>query len=301
MVPSTRNGVRNRDRLSARKRAPGAFGLESAASPQPRPRTPNDRGSNSFRRRWRPCRIGSVRTRTPATSTALRSSIGAMRSKSSASASIRGYAHRSSNKRLSRPLPAIRGCRHPAAVTWVRLEDSLPEHPKVLAAGPQAAWFIVVALAYCNRHLTDACPSTAAVRMLNGARYDKTLLRVGLLEPAPDGYRIHDFLNYQPSRAEVEENRRKSAAARSAGGRARAIAAHRINGRFAAEDWQQSTSEAAGVPMIQRVPSFAQPRAGPNRPESDSSRISSTGGFRRDAAQPASAGLRHTSAAQVHV
>lgn len=38
---------------------------------------------------------------------------------------------------------------------WVRIEDTVPDHPKFLRAGPIAAWLWLCGLCYCQRQLTD--------------------------------------------------------------------------------------------------------------------------------------------------
>lgn len=94
---------------------------------------------------------------------------------------------------------------------WVRLEDSFADHPKIERAGPLAAWLHVAALCYCARHLTDGrLPRQKASRLADIASPEThidTLLRVGLWSEDGDDYVIHDYLDYQPSRADVESDR----------------------------------------------------------------------------------------------
>lgn len=110
---------------------------------------------------------------------------------------------------------------------WVRLDDDLPDHPKIIAAGPMASWLHVCALAYCNRYLTDGFVPEGQVPKLSSLnqprRLAAALVRVGLWEEAVGGFRVHDFLNYQPSRVQVEAerevDRKRKAAGRAAQGR----------------------------------------------------------------------------------
>lgn len=94
---------------------------------------------------------------------------------------------------------------------WVRLEDTFPEHPKIDAAGGDAAWLHVCALAYCNRNTTDGFIATARLAQLSDrkspARLAARLVEVGLWEVEDGGWRIHDYLDYQPSKAAVEQDR----------------------------------------------------------------------------------------------
>src|SRR5262245_58604228 len=99
-------------------------------------------------------------------------------------------------------------------MTWVKVDDHMSEHPKIVAAGPLAGWLHVCALQYASRNLTDGfIPSRAVATLANfdgisvtlatigdlGAVGDdvhtsalaETLVDVGLWEPVSGGYRIH--------------------------------------------------------------------------------------------------------------
>jgi len=94
---------------------------------------------------------------------------------------------------------------------WARFDDEFPDHPKVLAAGPLAAWLHVCAICYACRYLTDGFIPHGQVRRLADVE-DPTLLvgrlvSSGLWEVVPGGYRVHDFLEYQPAKAGVEHER----------------------------------------------------------------------------------------------
>lgn len=111
---------------------------------------------------------------------------------------------------------------------WVRLDDGFADHPKLEQAGPLAAWLHVAALCYCARHLTDGCiPKPKALRLTDVPRPAQrvdALLAAGLWEDEGDHYRVHDYLEFQPSREQVEADR---AAARDRMARVRS---HRSSG-----------------------------------------------------------------------
>lgn len=122
-------------------------------------------------------------------------------------------------------------------VTWVRLDDSFAQHPKVVAAGPLAMAMQVAALCYCNKNLTNGFVPWSTARSLiswqflepddgNGHRISKVavtcgmrgddvnseyvivqLLEAGMWDEVPNGYMIHDYGDYQPSREQVEQER----------------------------------------------------------------------------------------------
>lgn len=107
---------------------------------------------------------------------------------------------------------------------WVKLDDQFTRHPKVLAAGPLAGWLHVCALNYCAQYLTDGFVPKAAVNGLaDFSSLEQTfgsmgegcvamdfvsdLLKTRMWVEAPGGYQIHDYLEYNPSREDVQKKR----------------------------------------------------------------------------------------------
>ncbi|MBP7594329.1 MAG: hypothetical protein KA755_01620 [Candidatus Microthrix sp.] len=93
-------------------------------------------------------------------------------------------------------------------MTWVRLEDSFPEHPKILGLSVAAKWLIVEGLCWCNRNLTDgfiaaeAAPRLGATKKLAGE-----LVEAGVWELCDGGWMVHDYDEFQPSRERVLADR----------------------------------------------------------------------------------------------
>lgn len=146
-------------------------------------------------------------------------------------------------------------------MSWFRVDDKFHEHPKLAAAGPLAwvMWF--VGLAYCNRNLTDGfIPFNVARSLVHwefleptedgrnkvmsidvgcGMSGDKVdcdyviglLLDYGLWEDATGGYQVHDYTDWQSSKAEIESIREKKQAAGQAGGQASAQARAQAKGK----------------------------------------------------------------------
>jgi len=105
-------------------------------------------------------------------------------------------------------------------VSWVRIDDTAPEHRKLLAAGADAAWLWVSGLAYCNRSTSrvGVIPFAKVSTLYPMKHWKKAaakLVEVGLWEEAEDGYRIHDYHEYQPT----ADARAARAAAGQKGGR----------------------------------------------------------------------------------
>jgi hypothetical protein len=110
-------------------------------------------------------------------------------------------------------------------VAFVKLDDQIAHHPKVLRAGAEAAWLWACAIAYCNRQLTDGHVPAAALSTMGAfrtppKRLAAVLVSVELFEIDGDGYRVHDYLSHNPDRVTVQQ-RMRDASDRKARSRAR--------------------------------------------------------------------------------
>jgi hypothetical protein len=113
-------------------------------------------------------------------------------------------------------------------VGWVRLEDNVYDHPKLIRVSKGTRWVWVAALAYSNRHLTDGFVPKKALKLVEGSPADaRHLVHNGLWEIVDGGWLIHDYAKYQKSRTQVENER---ASARDRMGRIRSN-----NGRTSSE------------------------------------------------------------------
>lgn len=96
-------------------------------------------------------------------------------------------------------------------MTWVKLDDHIATHPKLLAAGAEPAWLFVAGLGWCNQHLTDGMIPKDTVPVLSNvkspARCAARLVEAGLWIDRGKEYEVHDFLDYQPSKAQVLSQR----------------------------------------------------------------------------------------------
>lgn len=101
-------------------------------------------------------------------------------------------------------------------MTWAYLDDGFPEHPKIVAAGGDAAWLYVAGLCYVQRHLTAGVIPAAIVSRLTDRqsvqRLSDRLVEVGLWERHPDGFAIHDYAeaNRSAMKAKAEQDGRKA-------------------------------------------------------------------------------------------
>jgi hypothetical protein len=143
-------------------------------------------------------------------------------------------------------------------MTWVRLDDAILDNPKIVRAGPIGFAVHVAAITWCARNLTDGFVPEAKAKHLLGHTWIEDqddgrskiwelnascgmcgidgpsvtekviehLIECGLwVEDRDDrgnfGYLVHDYLEYNPSKAEVIELKAKRQAAGSIGGKER--------------------------------------------------------------------------------
>jgi len=96
-------------------------------------------------------------------------------------------------------------------MAWVKIDDQFADHPKVLAAGPLASWLYVCGLTYCGRYLTDGWIPRSQVKKLadvdNAMVLAERLVIIGLWDETEDGFIVHDYLEYNPTREDVKAYR----------------------------------------------------------------------------------------------
>ena len=87
-------------------------------------------------------------------------------------------------------------------MTWVRIDDGAPLHPKLLEVGPEAAWLWVAGLAHCNRSTTDGVIRKVFLPALypSGHLSPKQLRELAarlvaarLWHDEGDAYRVHQY------------------------------------------------------------------------------------------------------------
>lgn len=123
-------------------------------------------------------------------------------------------------------------------MTWVKIDDQFPDHPKIERAGPEAAWLYVAGLCYCAQYLTDGrIPKTRVSRLTafpDGERLADRLMDAGLWEDAGDDYEVHDYLDFQPSGEEARARKKEISEKRAEAGKRGADA--RWNGKDGKRD-----------------------------------------------------------------
>ena len=92
-------------------------------------------------------------------------------------------------------------------MTWVKLDDAFFDHPKIIGLSDAAQLAFLQALCYANRNLTDGFVPFKKAKEIAGRSKALAELVPTLWETCEGGFLIHDFLEYQPSRAKVLADR----------------------------------------------------------------------------------------------
>lgn len=96
-------------------------------------------------------------------------------------------------------------------MTWIKIDDSLPDHPKLIGLSDLAFRIHVRALCHSGRYLTDGFISHAAyLAWVNNSSHAPAdeLTANELWDRVENGYQIHDYLEYQSSRTKVDEQKK---------------------------------------------------------------------------------------------
>lgn len=114
---------------------------------------------------------------------------------------------------------------------WGRVDDGFYDHPKLDRLGKDrlpGAGLYWITVSWCNRYLTDGhVPRDRVIRLGGTIKLAEALVAAELWERDGKDYRIHDFLEFNESRAEViakreaeaEKKRRQRAAGADASDR----------------------------------------------------------------------------------
>lgn len=90
-----------------------------------------------------------------------------------------------------------------------KFDDSIPQGPKFLKAGPICCWLWFASVCYSHRTLTDGyLPKEIVPALVIGLKqpfvHAARLVEVGLWDDAIGGYQVHDYLHWNPSKSQVE-------------------------------------------------------------------------------------------------
>lgn len=169
---------------------------------------------------------------------------------------------------------------------WFNVDDGFDNHPKVRKAGNAAAGLFCRLGSYSAKHLTEGHVDASVVRDYGTPATVRKLVAVGMLhmighgclkceQPVDDGYVMHDYLDYNRSRKQIEAAREH--------GRKR-----QQKGRDRARDERNADDSDANLDANSREnePSFA-PNSHENEPLFEGEPAGQGGTSRRDTLQGA--------------
>lgn len=106
-------------------------------------------------------------------------------------------------------------------MTWVKLDDGFATHPKIEELSDRSLRVHLRGLCFCAKHLTDGHIPTKTAKAMGPAKCLTELVDSTLWEVNGSGYVVHDYTEYNPTRAEVEDVREKRHKRAVAGAKAR--------------------------------------------------------------------------------
>jgi hypothetical protein len=127
-------------------------------------------------------------------------------------------------------------------MAYTNTDYSFWTNPKVRAAGKDAAFLYIAGNGFCNEYLTDGFISDTDIETVafnaflrSPKKAVESLMVAGLWDRVRGGYKIHDYLDYNKSKKEIEELRSKKTAAGRKGGRASAQAGAQASAEASAQ------------------------------------------------------------------
>jgi hypothetical protein len=153
-------------------------------------------------------------------------------------------------------------------MSWIKLDDKCPDHPKVGGLSDRAFRAWVTAMCYSSAYLTDGVLPAVLLQRVP-AKVRAELLAAGLWVATDGEIVIHDYLEHQTGRADVERERERSRERRAG---IRPADDRRTTSGRPAKDRDQNTedriqiqnrpAEGAGLAA---APAALTPQAGPIR------------------------------------
>ena len=95
-------------------------------------------------------------------------------------------------------------------MTWIKLDDSLPNNPKILPLSDGAFRLYIEGLCYANQYLTDGYLANAVLIRLDQGNNRDELVWAKLWIESEDGIFINDYTEHQSSKADVEAKKEQT-------------------------------------------------------------------------------------------
>lgn len=117
-------------------------------------------------------------------------------------------------------------------MSWVRIDDEFPDHRKIAGLTNDAFCLHVTAMCWVAKQQTDGKLPSVVLRRLAWRCQDPAMAAAeletaGVWDKTPEGWEIHDFLTYNPTKEQIIE----LAAKRSEAGKAGAMARWQDHGK----------------------------------------------------------------------
>ena len=94
-------------------------------------------------------------------------------------------------------------------MVWVKMDDIMPEHPKVAGLTDKAFRAYVRSICYSARTLADGVVPGQLARSWAALKFCEELVSAGLWEHHKKGYLIHDYHDWNDTKEQVLDRRRK--------------------------------------------------------------------------------------------
>jgi len=91
---------------------------------------------------------------------------------------------------------------------WFKVDDRFHQHPKALRAGNSALGLWVRCGAYCAQYETDGVIPAKVAEQYGTRRDIARLVAAALWVQMDGGYRMPDFLEYNPAHSDLEMKRK---------------------------------------------------------------------------------------------
>ena len=108
---------------------------------------------------------------------------------------------------------------------WAKVDDKLHGHPKAAKAGLEALGLHLLAMSHCAAYETEGHVGRSFPEEKAGVSWSgltDSLVKSGLWEVNGNGWLIHDWLKYNPSRAQAKRLAKQKQAAGKRGGEVKA-------------------------------------------------------------------------------
>mgnify|MGYP000983724929 CR=1 FL=1 len=156
-------------------------------------------------------------------------------------------------------------------MAYTSTDYSFWTNPKIRFAGRDAAFLYIAGNGFCNEYLTDGFISDTDIETVAFNAFQRqpkkaveSLVRAGLWDRVPGGYQIHDYLDYNKSKQEIEELRSKKTAAGRKGGQASAQARAEADDTAIAETSAQAKTKQYNYVSISNLKDTTLPPLPPN-------------------------------------